>query len=141
MRILFPNAKVLKTKLIDIHQDWEVPIPAFFIISLNRKVRTFAEFNDQELWEFIKYLQILRKGMQEILKIEDVYFFQNEDTEHGFHFWVFPRFAWMEKFGIKIQSVRPIMEFAKENLISEEKIKEVEVVAEKMKIYMQNNLI
>jgi diadenosine tetraphosphate (Ap4A) HIT family hydrolase len=123
MRILFSDAKVLQTKLINIHQDREVPIPAFFIISLNRKVRTFVEFDDDELWEFIKYMQIIRKGMLEILNIKDVYFFQNEDTEHGFHFWVFPRYDWMEKFGRKIQSVRLIMEYAKENMCDNEKYK------------------
>jgi len=141
MKILFPDAKVLKTDLIDIHQDWEVPIPAFFIISLNRKVRTFIEFTDEELFEFTKYLQILRRGMKDILSIEDVYFFQNEDTEHGFHFWVFPRYKWMEKLGRKIESVRPIINFAKENLTSDENIKEVEMAVEKMKVYMQNNLV
>ena len=74
--------------------------------------------------------------MEEILNIKDVYFFQNEDTESNFHLWIFPRHEWMENFGRKIQSVRPIMEYAQENMANEEIFQEVKASVSKMKEYM-----
>ena len=76
--------------------------------------------------------------MRDVLKIEEVYFFQNEDTEHGFHLWIFPRHKWMEKFGRKIQSVRPIMNYAKENNLNDNSLKVVKENAEKMRVYLNS---
>ena len=89
---LFPDDIVILTELFNVGQDWEVPIPGFFIIAPLRKVRSISEFTDEEATEFTNILRKLRKGMRDVLKIEDVYLFENEDTMHNFHFWVFPRY-------------------------------------------------
>ena len=137
MKKLFPNSIVYKSKLWDVHQDWEVPIAGFFIMAPTRKgVRTFTDLTDSEALEFMQVLRQVRKGMTEVLGIKDVYFFQNEDTTHGFHFWIFPRHNWMKKFGIKIQSVRPIIEYAKQHMLDEENHNLVLEYADKMKEYM-----
>jgi len=75
--------------------------------------------------------------MKEILKIDEVYLFQNEDSDSPFHLWIFPRYRWMEKFGRKIQSVRPIMNYAKENMLNEKVAKEVKEYVKKMSLYMK----
>lgn len=134
--ILFPNEEVFDNELFNIHQDWEIPIPAFFILSTKRKIRSFAEFTDEESIEFTKLVRKIRKAMNEVLNIKDVYFFQNEDSTHGFHLWIFPRYNWMEQFGRKIQSVRPIMNYAEENLVNEKMIEEVKSSVQKIKKYM-----
>jgi len=137
-KILFPNENIITTKYFDIHQDWEVPIPGFFIIAPLRKLKSIDEFSDEEAIEFINLTRKIRKGMRNILKIEEVYFFQNEDTEHGFHLWIFPRHEWMEKFGKKIQSVRPIMNYAKKNMLSDDIFNEVKEYVKKMKKFMSD---
>ena len=137
-KILFPNENIITTKLFTVNQDWEVPIPGFFIVAPLRKIKSIDEFTDAEAIEFIKIVKEIRKGMREILKIEEVYLFQNEDSKHGFHLWMFPRYKWMEKFGTKIQSVRPIMIYAKENMLSENIFREVKEYVEKMKKFMRN---
>ncbi|HII29435.1 TPA: hypothetical protein HA317_00015 [Candidatus Woesearchaeota archaeon] len=63
--------------------------------------------------------------MRDVLKIRHVYIFQNEDSKHYFHLWVFPRHKWMNRFGRKIESVRPIIEYAKENMANEGVFKQV----------------
>ncbi|OGZ62630.1 MAG: hypothetical protein A3H51_00675 [Candidatus Spechtbacteria bacterium RIFCSPLOWO2_02_FULL_38_8] len=136
MKKLFPNETIVITNNFDVHQDWAVPIPAFFIIAAKRKIRSISEFTPEEAEEFINLIIKLRKGMEEILNIKDVYFFQNEDTESNFHLWIFPRHEWMENFGRKIQSVRPIMEYAQENMANEEIFQEVKASVSKMKEYM-----
>ncbi|MBL7159653.1 diadenosine tetraphosphate hydrolase [Candidatus Microgenomates bacterium] len=134
---LFPNENIISTKLFTVHQDWEVPIPGFFILAPLRKIKSIAELTDEELSEFSTLLRKVRQGMQEVLQIDEVYLFQNEDTEHGFHLWIFPRYKWMEQFGRKIQSVRPIINHAKENMINDDVFKQVKDYVKKMKTYME----
>ena len=119
------------------HQDWEVPIPGFFIIAAKREeVRTIADLIVEEAREFIALAQRVRMGMSEVLSITDVYLFQNEDTRNGFHLWMFPRYEWMEQFGRKIESVRPIMNYAKENLADEQSRQAVLDAADKIRKYL-----
>ena len=136
-KFIFQDDEILKTELFNIGQDWELPIPSFFILAPNRKIKSIAEFTSEESTEFMDLLIKLRKGMRDVLNIDDVYLFQNEDTEHGLHLWVFPRLDWMEQFGRKIQSVRPIMNYAKENMMQEVVIKEVKESVAKMKEYFE----
>lgn len=135
-KILFPDDVVIETKLFKIGQDWEIPIPGFFSIATVRKIDSFDEFTDEECEEFIFLLRKLRKGMREILGVENVYFFQNEDTNSWFHLWVFPRLNWMKKFGTKIESVRPIMNYSLENMQNEKVFEEVRKYVKIMKEYM-----
>ena len=75
--------------------------------------------------------------MQEVLQIDEVYLFQNEDTKHGFHLWIFPRYKWMNQFGRKIQSVRPIINHAKRNMTNDDVFKQVKDYVKKMKSFMK----
>lgn len=135
-KMLFPKENIIITKYFDVHQDWEVPIPGFFIIASLRKIKSISEFTDEEANEFIDLIRNIRKGMKDILKIKEVYLFQNEDTGHDFHLWMFPRHDWMEKFGKKIQSVRPIINYAKENMLDDNVAGEVKEYVQKMKNFM-----
>lgn len=137
-KILFPKENIITTKLFKVEQDYEVPIPGFFIIAPLRKMKSISEFTDAEAAEFMNLIRKIRKGMKDVLKIKEVYLFQNEDTEHSFHFWIFPRYDWMEKFGRKIQSVRPIIDYAKENMLSDDIFKTVRDYVQKMKRYMSD---
>lgn len=137
MKVLFPNDIILKTETFNVGQDWEVPIEAFFIIGANDKTkRSFQDFSSEELHELVDVLKKVRVTMEQVLNIKDVYIFQNEDTEHGFHVWMFPRHDWMEKFGRKIESVRPIMNTAVAERSVEPYISEVRQVAEKLRSHL-----
>ena len=134
---LFPNDKIIVTQYFDIHQDWITPIPGFFIIASIKGRISLDEFDDEEANEFFALVRKLRKGMRDILGIKVVYFFQDESTHHGlFHLWIFPRYEWMGKFGQKIESVRPIIDYAKENMINENISLEVKDMVKKMADYM-----
>ena len=138
-KILFPNEKIIRTKYFDIHQDREVPISGFFIIESLRKIKSISEFTDKEAIDFINLIRKVRQGMKDILKIKEVYLFQNEDSNHDFHLWIFPRHVWMEKLGRKIQSVRPVINYAKENMLDDDNLNEVRDYVKKMEIYMSDN--
>ncbi|MDP4007255.1 MAG: diadenosine tetraphosphate hydrolase [bacterium] len=135
---LFANEKIIVTEYFDIHQDWEVPIPGFFIIASTKGKISLDEFDDEETNEFSDLVRKLRKGMREVLGIRAVCFFQDEGTHHGlFHLWVFPRYEWMDKFGVKIESIRPIINYAKENMVNEDVSREVKDMVKKMRDYMK----
>jgi len=136
-KILFPDEKIIVTEFFDAHQDWLMPIPGFFIIEPLRKIRSVAELNDQEAIDFINLIRKIRLAMKDILGIKDVYLFQNEDSQYGFHLWMFPRYQWMEQFGRKIESVRPIMNYAKENMVNEETFQQVKEAVAKMRDCMK----
>jgi len=133
---IFKDEIVYRSDLFTIGQDWECPIPAFFILAPNRKVRTIDEFTEEEASEYILLVRKLRKGMKEILNFEDVYFFQNEDTKHDYHLWIFPRHSWMESFGRGIKSVKPIMEYSIKEMMNETVFAEVKGCVKKMKLFM-----
>ncbi len=137
-KILFPDETIITSKYFSVGQDWEVSIPGFFIIAPLRKIKSIAEFTDEESEEFIFLIRKVRTGMKEVLKIDEVYLFQNEDSKHGFHMWIFPRHGWMKKFGRKIESIRLIMDFATENMQDEKTLKNVKESVKKMKEFMIN---
>ncbi len=111
-KYLFKDEIIFRSQHFTISQDWETPIAGFFIIAANRPLQSIAELNEIEAAELVRLAIAMRRGMQQILGIEKVYLFQNEDTEHNFHLWLFPRHAWMEELGSKVQSVRKIMNYA-----------------------------
>jgi diadenosine tetraphosphate (Ap4A) HIT family hydrolase len=134
---LYPDEKVIITDYFDAHQDWGVPIPGFFIIASRKGRISLDEFTDDEAADFFNLVRKLRKGMREILDIETVYLFQDEGTQHKlFHLWLFPRYDWMEKFGKKVESIRPIISYARESMNNEKTTKEVKEMVGKMKAYM-----
>lgn len=123
---LFPNEKIIVTDNFDVHQDWEIPIPGFLIIACRRKIKSIMEFNDAEQEEFLPLLIKCRQALKDVLQVNDVYLFEAEDTRHElFHLWIIPRYPWMDKFGKRIESVRPIVQYAQENMADEETIKKV----------------
>lgn len=135
-----PGGSILTSKYFDAHQDYEIPIPGFVIIASKKHLQSIDEFTDEEQQDFIKFLCRLRSAMRQALDIKTVYLFQKEGEDTHFHVWLFPRYSWMDKkFGQKIQSVRPIMEYARENLKTPENIKEVESATQKLKQFFLSN--
>jgi len=132
------NATIFTTDFFGAHQDYEIPIPGFIIVSTRRHIQSIDEFNEGEIADFANTLIKVRKALRQVLNIEKVYFHQEEDTSHHFHVWVFPRYDWMaDKFGTKIESVRPIMEYAKANLKTLENLQKVDEALKKLKAFFK----
>lgn len=133
-----PGGSIASTKYFDAHQDYEIPIPGFVILVSKKHLQSVDEFTEEERLDFIEFLYRLRKTMRQAFDVQVVYLIQEEDTSDHFHVWIFPRYDWMaEKFGRKIQSVRPIIEYARENMKTSENLKNVDEAMEKMKTYFQ----
>lgn len=128
---------VLSTKYFEVEQDTEIPIPGFMILCSKRHLESIDELTLAEQKDLIAALVKVRKAMRKVLGINTVYIFQNEDTDSHFHIWLFPRHKWMSKFGRKIQSVRPIMEYARENLKTKKNLKKVVSQRLKLKAHLE----
>lgn len=125
---------IIKTTYFNAHQDFETPIEGFIIISSRRHITSVDEFTEEELQDFIHLLAKLRRIQRQILDIQNVYIIQKESSNRHLHFWMLPRYPWMDKkFGTKIESVTQIIEYAKANDKGFEKTKAVEEAVARLK--------
>lgn len=120
------GGSVIRSQHFDVHQDFEIPIPGFMILTALRHVLSVDEFTPDERREFMDVLCDTRKLLRQELGIDVVYLHQEEDTSHHFHLWIFPRHSWMKDHGRKVESMRPIMEYARANLKTEANLDELD---------------
>lgn len=116
---------VIETEHFHAHQDVAYPIKGLIILASKRHIKCFDELTEAEKLDYINLLIKIRKAQREVLGIEYVYYFYNEDTTHHFHTWMVPRHEWMNEFGRSVESVRPVLLHARNNMNGEENIKEV----------------
>jgi diadenosine tetraphosphate (Ap4A) HIT family hydrolase len=116
---------VLETEHFHAHQDVAYPIKGLIIIASKRHFYCVDELTEEEKNDYINLLTKIRKAQREVLGIEHVYYFYNEDTTHHFHTWMVPRYEWMNDFGRSVESVRPVLRHARNQMNDSENIKEV----------------
>lgn len=124
---------VLETQYFHAHQDVAYPIKGLIILASKRHVKCLDELTEAEQLDYIRVLSMIRKAQRKVLGIEHVYYFYNEDTSHHFHTWMVPRYEWMYDFGRSIESVRPVLLHARNNLNDEAHIEEVMAAIELLK--------
>ena len=116
---------VVETEYFHAHQDVAYPIRGLIIVASKRHIKCFDELTEEEKLDYINILSKIRKAQRDVLGIEYVYYFYNEDTTHHFHTWMVPRYEWMYEFGRSVESVRPVLLHARNEMNTEENLKEV----------------
>ncbi|MEH7115932.1 diadenosine tetraphosphate hydrolase [Neobacillus vireti] len=116
---------VIETEHFHAHQDVAYPIKGLIILASKRHIYGFDELTEEEKTDYINLLTKIRKTQREVLGIEYVYYFYNEDTTHHFHTWMVPRYEWMNEFGRSVESVRPVLRHARNQMNDQENVKEV----------------
>lgn len=116
---------VIESEHFHAHQDVAYPIKGLIIVASKRHLKCFDELTEEEKIDYINILTKIRKAQREVLGIDYVYYFYNEDTTHHFHTWMVPRYEWMYKFGRSVESVRPVLLHARNEMNDEENVKEV----------------
>lgn len=107
---------VIETAYFHAHQDVAYPIKGLIILASKRHIKCLDELSDIERMEYIELLAKIRKAQRDVLGIDYVYYFYNEDTTHHFHTWMVPRYEWMSKFGHSVESLRPVLRHARNNM-------------------------
>jgi diadenosine tetraphosphate (Ap4A) HIT family hydrolase len=129
---------ILETEFFHAHQDIAYPIPGLVIIASKRHFYCIDDLNKDEAEDFVNIVMKIRKCQRHALNIEYVYYFYNEDTKHHFHLWMVPRYEWMKKFGRSVESLRPVLLYAKEKFSNEEGTKNIinaiKMIKESLKI-------
>lgn len=116
---------IVETQYFHAHQDVAYPIKGLIILASKRHIKCFDELTEEEKIDYINILSRIRNAQRKVLGIEYVYYFYNEDTTHHFHTWMVPRYEWMYKFGRSVESVRPVLLHARNEMNIEENIKDV----------------
>lgn len=116
---------VLETEYFHAHQDVAYPIKGLIILASKRHIKSFDELTEEEKTDYIHALTKIRQAQREVLGIEYIYYFYNEDTTHHFHTWMVPRYEWMNEFGRSVESVRPTLLHARNEMNGTENIDEV----------------
>jgi diadenosine tetraphosphate (Ap4A) HIT family hydrolase len=116
---------IIETKYFHAHQDVAYPINGLVIVASKRHVKALDELTEEESLDYIHLLRRIRSAQRQVLGIEHVYYFYNEDTTHHFHTWMVPRYHWMYAFGHSVESLRPVLLHARNNMNDEQNRKEV----------------
>jgi len=125
---------VYETEYFHAHQDVAYPIKGLIIVASKRHITCLDELTDAEKTDYINILSKIRKAQREVLGIEHVYYFYNEDTTHHFHIWMVPRYEWMYQCGRSVESVRPVLLHARNELNHDENLQEVMEAIKQLKI-------
>ena len=116
---------VVETEHFHAHQDVAYPIPGLIILASKRHLKSLDELTEAERLDYITILSEIRKAQREVLGIESVYYFYNEDTTHHFHTWMVPRYEWMYEFGRSVESVRPVLLHTRKAMQNEANVRNV----------------
>lgn len=116
---------VVETQHFHAHQDVAYPIPGLIILASKRHLKSLDELTEEERVDYITVLSEIRKAQRNVLGIESVYYFYNEDTTHHFHTWMVPRYGWMDGFGRSVESVRPVLLHARNEMNDKANLKRV----------------
>jgi len=111
---------IIETDYFHAHQDVAYPIEGLVILASKRHITCFDELTEEEKLDYINLLTSIRSAQREVLGIDYVYYFYNEDTTHHFHTWMVPRYDWMYEFGRSVESVRPVLLHARNHRNCEE---------------------
>ncbi|SFJ25170.1 Diadenosine tetraphosphate (Ap4A) hydrolase [Halobacillus dabanensis] len=125
---------IVETDHFHAHQDVAYPIKGLVIVASKRHIKCMDELTEEEQLDYIKLIAKIRQAQRDILGIEYVYFFYNEDTTHHFHLWMVPRYGWMYEFGRSVESVRPVLLHARKEKSNREEVMEgIRLLKEELK--------
>ena len=129
------DIQIYESRNFVVNQDWEMPIPGFFIVAPKRKVFSITELNEEELIEYAKVMRKIREAMRTVLKIEDVVFYQHEKNNFGFHTLLLPIYDFMMPFeegDMRSSIARAINRFS-----NHEGTKKIELAAKRVRTYLE----
>ena len=115
-------------------QDWELPIPGFFVVSPKRCIEKFEQLNKEEK---IEIFEIVDKTIK-ILRENDIcdrfnVVFEEKENRH-FHIWVMPRHRWMtDLVGDIADNIGQIFEYSKNNMRNIEIYNQIDEITEIVK--------
>lgn len=112
-RALLPGGVILENTHFILHQDPEVPVESFFVITAKRHVRYLPELTEEELRALHEMVSKAR-AIAGKLDVAEQYTLLLEERSAHLHIWLFPRLPWMYQYEDSVSSIREIMKDAKD---------------------------
>ena len=134
---LVPIGGIIKeTENFILHQDPEIPIKGFLIIASKQHIKSITQLSKSQALEFFELCYDARIALLSFEDIRECNLIQEEKSGH-FHFWILPKYTWMnDLFENSLSSIRPIMKYVRENLKTEQNIKDIEFYVERLKLLL-----
>ena len=106
---------------VTLSQDWELPIPGFFVISPNNHASKISEIDPEVLRKINEIVQETIKILENNNVCDGFNIISEEKNNRHYHIWIMPRHKWMtENYQNIMTNIGPIFEYAKTNLRNEE---------------------
>ena len=132
-RIVPPGGVIKETGNFLLHQDPEVPIEGFLILTAKKHVRSITELSQSARYELMDLMYKAISAIKKLKISEEVTIIQEERSQH-LHPWIFPRHTWMEPlFSSGVSNYRDVMAYAKTNNKDAENIQKVMNTVETLK--------
>jgi diadenosine tetraphosphate (Ap4A) HIT family hydrolase len=131
--VIPPGGVIAETKNFILHQELEVPIKAFLVITSKKHIKSIMQLTKEEAEELFDLVYRARIALKSIEDITDIKIIQEENASH-FNMWLLPRFEWMNNiYSNSLSSIREMMGSMQTSHKTEENIMEILVVVEKVK--------
>lgn len=134
-----PGGIVYKSATFVVHQDPEIPIEGFLIITAREHIKSLNELSKNQRYELIDLMNIGVQAIKECNISKEITIIEEERSKH-FHVWLFPWHEWMGKaYQHGVYDARTIMKEAKEHT-TENDIKGVFNAVDRIKNYFLLNI-
>jgi len=110
-----PGGIIYENDFFLVHQDPEVPIKGFIVLTCKQHFNSINDLNDEQRSKLMKLINEVIRYLKELKVTEQVTIVQEEQSKH-LHIWIFPHHSWMDdKFGKGVSYLRDICEYAQAN--------------------------
>ena len=109
-----PGGILKETEHFLLHQDPEVPVPGFLIVTAKEHVQSIVQLDRSARHELIDLVNEAVNAVKEGKITGQVTIIQEERSKH-FHVWLFPYYPWMaEQFSGPVSEYRDVIRAVKE---------------------------
>ena len=124
--------------LFSVHQDYEIPLPYFWVIQSARHFQYFSDIRARELKSLNLAWRTLERAMRDGCGIQQITAFQQNKSSH-FHLCLMPELPWMKDDipGYHQRNIQTTMSWAIDNLKNPKGIEAVEEATQKMKSFLK----
>jgi len=117
-----------------VSQDWELPIPGFFVIAPKKHVENLCELSDEEQAEMFAIMNKTIRILKENGVCNKFNFICEEKKNVHLHIWIMPRHEWMNQLvGNITKNIGAIFAHAKKFLRTDENYEYIKKVSDMVK--------
>lgn len=111
-QLIPPGGYVYEDDFINVAADFEIPIPGFMILGINKHYHSLNQMTEQERMNIMRVLNETIEVVKKVCQVTEVTVIQEERSKH-FHIWILPSYSWMEEYGKGCYGIKEKFGYAK----------------------------